>query len=187
MDALKKQAGLHGIIIPTHPPRAEDGRDGTTPRTRGAAANDDWPDMLWAYYRDDEQRFLKVEGRWKGMNEAAVHFDKSTNLLSVALNDFGETEGRKKTKDHEKDGKILDAITNKPGLSTRQLRELLHMSPNGLNEALKRLEAQDEVYKEGDRHTGFAWHPGSNVPAWPAMGLGGNDLPEINNSASEDQ
>lgn len=84
VDEIKVEAGIDACFIIAHTGRAEmeDGKE----RARGATVIDDWPDARWVMTRDDDVRFLAVEGRGVRLQTTSLDFNHDTkrSLLGVA-------------------------------------------------------------------------------------------------------
>lgn len=167
IDEIKREAGVKSMFIATHPPRAADGSDGTFARTRGAAANDEWPDALWSYSRDGDQRYLMVEGRNRvGLSEVALEFDPRTNLLS------GKVGTRREVRRDEKSGEVLAIITEAglDGVKAGVIYEAVGGNRNDVKAALNQLERLGQAHCE-QQGTSKLWRAGPGHSGWDAAGI----------------
>lgn len=169
IEEVRREAGVTSVFMPVHPPRAEDGRDGGTPRARGASAMDEWPDALWTYSRDDDQRYLRVEGRGGvGLPETPLVFDEVTRQLTM-LTDVTRRDLRQRTLAD----RILEVVTDNDGLITSEIYTEVGGDRNDVATALQRLEADRRIWHEpGDRARSKRWHVGPGLPRWSAGGVG---------------
>jgi hypothetical protein len=118
LDALKAEAGIEELFLAHHM-----GHSGE--RSRGASKLRGWPDAEWFIVREraangeepppDSERFFRAEGRDVMVPETRLEYDQDTRRLWVA---GGSRTQRKATKDAPA---VLDIITNKPGLSQRDI------------------------------------------------------------------
>lgn len=86
IDEIKVEAGVEACFVITHTGRSEEASE----RARGATVIDDWPDSRWIITRQDEIRFMMVEGRGVGMPSMSLNFDHTTKTSTLGLRGKGE-------------------------------------------------------------------------------------------------
>lgn len=115
VDVIKRRAGVHELILPTHTGRAVAERG--SERARGATRLDDWADVRWLLTRDsDGRRYFRATGRDVEVDEGSLDFDTSTRLLT-----FSEG-GRNAANQGEYADTIKSIVYGQPGISLSALR-----------------------------------------------------------------
>lgn len=168
IEEIRREAGVVSIFMPIHPPRAEDGQNGSTPRARGAAAMDEWPDALWTYSRDDDQRYLAVEGRGGvGLDETAISYDAGTNRLGIVGGN------RREIRRGSLGDRVIEIVTDREGIMTSDIYSEVGGDRNEVSAAIKQLERDGKIHSEpGERPRSKVWRLGSGLPTWAAAGIG---------------
>lgn len=168
IEEIRREAGVVSIFMPIHPPRAEDGQNGSTPRARGAAAMDEWPDALWTYSRDDDQRYLAVEGRGGvGLDETAISYDAGTNRLGIVGGN------RREIRRGSLGDRVIEVVTDREGIMTSDIYSEVGGDRNEVSAAIKQLERDGKIHSEpGERPRSKVWRLGSGLPTWAAAGIG---------------
>lgn len=113
IDYIKKEAGVLSFLALAHTGRgrAEEGEE----HARGATALDDWVDARWIMTKKDGTRYMYAEGRKVHMDETALAYDATTNLISLG-------SGSRKTVDTSSSRPIvLGLVEQKPGQSGNQI------------------------------------------------------------------
>lgn len=116
----RAEAGVADLILAAHA-----GWNGE--RSRGASALEDWADSIVTLVRDkddDSQRYLKAEGRDVMVEEDRLDFDPATRMLSLS-GGGSRTQAKSKRRLDLLVAGLVEAVTEKPGLKTNQLEQVL--------------------------------------------------------------
>lgn len=167
IDEIKRLAGLGGIFMPVHPPRAANGQDGADVRGRGASALDEWPDELWMYLRDEDIRTLKVEGRGVLLEDTVLDFDHGTGLLRVN----GST--RRQVKNDGAKDKVLEYIRANPGTKSSAIYDALGLQTAAASKAILGLETDGLIERvPGEKGAKLCYATDREAPARGCSALG---------------
>jgi len=97
LDAVKEQAGISELIMPTHTGRAA--MDVGSERARGATRLDDWADVRWLLTRgtgeDIDNRYFRATGRDVETDEGVLEYNPLTRGLALVDGAPREVEVKK--------------------------------------------------------------------------------------------
>jgi hypothetical protein len=119
IDHVKRQAGVHTVVLATHTGRrdAEIGHE----RARGATRLDDWPDVRWLLTKgkddDAETRYFAADGRDVTVPPGALDYDETLRRYRYTGNTPGIMRAR------ALDERVLDAVHDTPGINITALRK----------------------------------------------------------------
>jgi len=118
LDLIKQSAGIPDLVMAAHFGRAE--HEEGNEHVRGATVLDDWADVRWLLTKDkEENRYFRADGRDVQVDETRLTFDETTGRLTVV-------GGRRSTAAFMNIvDEVVAAVANKPGITTRELRDLL--------------------------------------------------------------
>lgn len=101
-------------------------------RTRGSSALEDWADVIVTMTRSESNtnpaRFLRATGRDVDLDEDQLEFDPDTRTLTLTGQGSRKQQQRRATSDTKVDEqveRVVAVLTHQPGLSVRELREVL--------------------------------------------------------------
>lgn len=149
IDEIKAATGVNVFMATCHMPRAEqvEGQE----RSRGGAALDDWVDARWVLTRQEDERFLFVEGRGVGLEETALVFDEETRRLSIGAGN------RADARDRDVHREVMEFVRVHPGATTQEIKDGIPVAAQRVTNALNRLIADGAVLRVQDgrafRHT----------------------------------
>lgn len=136
IDIIKRESGVRNFITAVHTGRSEQAIG--SEHARGATKLDDWVDARWVYTRDGAARYLRVEGRMVGLPETAVDFDPLTFKLTL-----GEGNRRERKQDGAVE-EVVRIVTEKPGILTGKVKELMTTTTNESERAAAVRSAKEE-------------------------------------------
>jgi len=118
LDLIKQSAGIPDLVMAAHFGRAE--HEEGNEHVRGATVLDDWADVRWLLTKDkEENRYFRADGRDVQVDETRLTFDETTGRLTV-VGGSRSTAAFMNIVDE-----VVAAVANKPGITTRELRDLL--------------------------------------------------------------
>lgn len=118
IDDIKIAAGVDVSFTIAHTGRGE--MEEGNERARAATVIDDWPDARWIMTKDNEVRFLSVDGRGVRLKTTTLHFDEGTNRMSLGIG--GKVEARNEAGVQA----VVDIVTENNGkLNTGTLKKAL--------------------------------------------------------------
>lgn len=128
LDALAREAGVHELLVVHHMGHGSE-------RSRGDSRFRDWPDAEWKLVRDKDDedpglddvhgaRYLSAFGRDVDHPQTELTYDQATRHLTLgnAAPNRKDAAARRKA-DTARPG-LLEAITTRPGMTTRALRDI---------------------------------------------------------------
>jgi hypothetical protein len=114
IDDIKREAGVDVCILIAHTGRAEqaEGKE----RARAATVIDDWPDARWVMTRDDNVRFLMVEGRGVKLATTSLDYDHETGRSTL-----GVSGGKAASAEQRLESAVVDIVRANPDITRTEL------------------------------------------------------------------
>jgi hypothetical protein len=116
IDYVKRESGVHTVILATHTGRRD--ADIGQERARGATRLDDWPDVRWLLTRgkdDDDTRYFAADGRDVTVPAGALDYNETLRRYRYT----GNTPGIIAARSVERD--VLNYIRANPNCSAAQV------------------------------------------------------------------
>jgi hypothetical protein len=144
IDLIKREAGVSTFTALAHTGRAQ--QDEGAEHARGATALDDWQDVRWVLTRSGADRFLKVEGRGKGvgLDETLLVFDPETRLLSLGVGNRSEARSSRGV------GQVAEFVMANPGCTSGDIRS--HLGHSGITHSGDQSRAMESAVRAGLVH-----------------------------------
>ena len=131
-DVIKERAGVSEAVLPTHTGRAE--QEHGQERARGATRLDDWADVRWLLFKDDEdRRYFRATGRDVELAEEQLLFDPLTRALTLGGGD------RKWARSRALEQRVLDYVNEHPGAGVREIQNGVQGNKESLDTARRSL------------------------------------------------
>ena len=171
LDEIKRLSGCRTLVMPVHTGRGEQGNGDE--RGRGATVLDDWPDVRMLLTVDESgHRYLRTDGRARGLNESRLGFDEYDRRLMLASTDLGLS--RKAARRAEAVETVVKLVREAPGINTRELRDALGAEGVGHNYDKDKAIADARSEHRIHMHTGpkravlhYAGEPHDEVESCP--------------------
>jgi bifunctional DNA primase/polymerase-like protein/AAA domain-containing protein len=123
LDEIKRLSGVRDLWLVHHFGRKdhEQGQE----HGRGATRLDDWADVRWLLTRQNDDRFLRVEGRGVFVEETQLVKGPSGRLSLGTGTRQDSKQNEKARKLEQVTRRILDVVKARPGISSRDIASAL--------------------------------------------------------------
>jgi hypothetical protein len=115
LDEVKQAAGVDELAMPVHTPkgRVDPGAESAI----GSQRLEAWPDVMLYLVRDEQQRFLRAEGRDVDVPESPLHYDADTRALTLDIGGGSRAEFRH----HSDRAALLEFLRQHPGSNCTEI------------------------------------------------------------------
>jgi len=155
IDHVKREAGVHTVILATHTGRRETeiGHE----RARGATRLDDWPDVRWLLTKgktddDGDTRYFAADGRDVTVPAGALVYDEALRRYAYTGNTPGILRAR------ALDDRVLEFVKANPNCSAATIEKGVTGKADFIRKAIANLTARGNLADvgQGQSHS-YVW------------------------------